>query len=64
MSTYSPEPWITRQELADQLHVSLRHVDHLVNAGAPSVVFGVRTRRFLASRVIAWAEENNREGEA
>lgn len=52
-----PERYITRQELAERMGLSTKSLDRLVKAGAPSYTWGLRTRRFLASEVIAWARD-------
>ena len=49
------EAYITRRQLAELMGVSERTVDRMVAAGMPSVVFSRRSRRFLASRALAWA---------
>lgn len=50
-----PERYITRAELAKLMGVSLKTVDKLVREGMPSETWGLRSRRFLPSRAIAWA---------
>ena len=56
------ERYLTKQELAELLGVSVRTIERLVAAGAPSETWGLRSRRFLASRFVAWmrAREANR----
>jgi hypothetical protein len=47
MSTDAPAPptrWLTEQELADLLHVSLRHLINLRKAGLPHVMLGAVVR--------------------
>lgn len=51
------ERYLTRQQLADLMGVSLRTIDNLTREGMPSVTFGLRARRYLASRALAWARE-------
>jgi phage terminase Nu1 subunit (DNA packaging protein) len=51
------ERYVTRQELADIMRVSVGTIDNMVRAGMPSVTWGRRTRRFRASVAIAWAQE-------
>lgn len=50
-----PERYITRKELAAIMGVSVRTIDNFVARGMPSETWGIRSRRFLASRSIAWA---------
>jgi excisionase family DNA binding protein len=57
------EHYLTRAELARLMGVSVKTVDRLVAAGMPSETFGLRTRRFLASRALAWARARERQGE-
>ena len=56
----STEPFLTRRELADLMHVSLSTLDEMVREGMPSVTWGRRTRRFRASAAIAWAQARER----
>ena len=57
--------WLTEQELADLLHISLRHLINLRKAGLPHVMLGavvryelseviehLKTHRHLASRTM------------
>lgn len=60
MSDFAPptaEPYLTRQQLADLLGLSVWTVDRLVKAGMPSYTWGMRVRRFRASEAIAWARQ-------
>lgn len=54
------EPFLSRRELAELMHVSLSTIDLMVKEGMPSVTWGRRTRRFRASTAIAWAQEQRR----
>jgi hypothetical protein len=54
------EPYLTRQQLADRMGVSVKTVDRLVREGMPSETWGLRSRRFLASRALAWARTRGR----
>lgn len=48
-----PEPYVDRQEMARRLGISVSLLDKMVARGeVPSVTWGCRTRRFLASAVI------------
>lgn len=49
------ERYVSRAELAEMMAVSVKTVDRLVAAGMPSETWGMRTRRFLPSRALAWA---------
>lgn len=55
-----PEPYLTRAQLADRMGVSVKTVDRMVAAGMPSETWGLRSRRFLASRALAWARTRER----
>jgi excisionase family DNA binding protein len=57
-----PEPYVTRQELAEFMGVSVRTIDQMVRQGMPSETWGIRSRRFQKSRAVAWARA--REGRA
>ena len=54
------ESFLTRQELADMMRVSLSTLDQMVKEGMPSVTWGRRTRRFRASAAVAWAQARER----
>ena len=56
------ERYVTRAELAEMMGVSVSTIDRLVHDGMPSETWGMRTRRFLPSRALAWARA--REGRA
>lgn len=57
-----PEPYITRTRLAERMGVSVQTVDRMRRAGMPSVQWGRRTRRFLASECIRWAIAQDNPG--
>lgn len=57
------ERYLSREELAELMGVSVRTIDRLVRAGMPSETWGLRTRRFLASRALAWVRARD-QGEA
>jgi hypothetical protein len=51
------EPYVDGRELAKQMGVSTRTIKRWVALGMPSETWGMtRTRRFLPSRAIAWAQ--------
>ena len=56
----APEAYVTRGQLAARMGVSVDTIDRLVRDGMPSVRWGRRTRRFLASEAIAWARSQDR----
>lgn len=49
------ERYVSRAELAEMMSVSVKTIDRLVAAGMPSETWGLRSRRFLPSRALAWA---------
>jgi hypothetical protein len=49
------ERYVSRAELAEMMSVSVKTIDRLVSEGMPSETWGMRTRRFLPSRALAWA---------
>ena len=55
LPTPPPEPYVTGPELAEIMHVSIRTIYRLREEGMPSVSWGLRTRRYLPSVAIAWA---------
>jgi phage terminase Nu1 subunit (DNA packaging protein) len=54
------EMYVTRGELAVLMHVCVRTIDRFVSEGMPSERWGMRTRRFLPSRALAWARSRER----
>lgn len=56
------ERYVSRQELAGLMGVSVKTVDRLVAAGMPSVTWGRRTRRFRPSVALQWAREQHGVG--
>lgn len=53
-----PEDYLSRIELAAALHISLTTLDRLrKEPGFPEETWGLRTPRFLRSRVEAWLRE-------
>lgn len=51
-----PEGYVTRDELAQMMRVSVTTVDRLRKEGMPFVTWGRRTIRFQPSVAIAWAK--------
>jgi phage terminase Nu1 subunit (DNA packaging protein) len=56
----SPERYVNRQQLAELMGVSVKTIDRMVRDGMPSETWGLRSRRFLASRALAWARTRQR----
>ena len=54
------ERYISRDELAKLMGVSVATVDRMVAEGMPSERWGMRVRRFLPSRALAWARTRER----
>ncbi len=54
------ERFVSRQEMAAIMAVSLATIDRMVAEGMPSVTWGRRTRRFRPSVAIGWAAERGR----
>lgn len=62
--TYEPvkvERYVTRRELAEIMGVHVNTIDRMAAAGMPSETWGRRTRRFLPSQAIAWAQRQGGE---
>ena len=53
--TPETERYVTRQELANHMGVSVATIDRMVAGGMPSVTWGRRTRRFRMSVAVQWA---------
>jgi predicted DNA-binding transcriptional regulator AlpA len=61
LETPQPERYVTRSELAALMGVSVKTVDRMVaGTGMPSDTWGLRSRRFLPSRALAWARTRPR----
>jgi len=60
LTRHTPEPYLTRGQMAELMGVSLATLDRMVAEGMPSVTWGRRTRRFRPSRALAWAEQRSR----
>jgi len=54
-ATSPPERYLNREQLAQLMGVSVKTIDRMVRDGMPSETWGLRSRRFLASRALAWA---------
>jgi len=55
-----PERYLNREQLAQLMGVSVKTIDRMVRHGMPSETWGLRSRRFLASRALAWARTRQR----
>lgn len=60
----SPEPFMTRRQLAEHMQVHERTIDRWAKEGMPHQVWGKRTKRFRASEAEAWAIRHGREAAA
>jgi predicted DNA-binding transcriptional regulator AlpA len=49
------ERYVSREELARMMGLSIATIDRMVREGMPSETWGRRARRFLPSRAFAWA---------
>jgi excisionase family DNA binding protein len=52
-AVYAVEPWMTKQQLANHLKMSIRWIEMCVREGMPMMRFGSRPR-FKASQVEHW----------
>lgn len=55
-----PEQYVTRQELAEMMRVSVPTIDRMRREGMPSINWGRRLVRFIPSEAIGWAQERGR----
>jgi hypothetical protein len=53
------ERYVSRQRLADMMGMSVRSIDRMVADGMPSENWGMRTRRFLPSAALRWAQQRS-----
>lgn len=49
------ERYMSRKQLAEHMGVSVRTIDRFAKEGMPHEDWGLKCRRFLPSRAIAWA---------
>jgi phage terminase Nu1 subunit (DNA packaging protein) len=57
----SLERWVDARELAEVMGVSTSTIKRFVSEGMPSENWGMRrTRRFLPSQAVAWAQSRGR----
>lgn len=52
----SPEPYLSRMAIAEHMGVSTGTIDRWCREGAPYETWGLRTKKFRATRVVAWAK--------
>jgi hypothetical protein len=55
----TPEPWLSRAQIALHMDVSERTIDRWVKEGVPHETWGLATRKFQASEVVAWARQRS-----
>jgi len=55
------EDYVTASQLARMMGLSESTIKRWVQAGMPSVTFGLRCRRFLPSQAIQWARHRELE---
>jgi phage terminase Nu1 subunit (DNA packaging protein) len=58
------ERYVSRAQLAEHMGVSVRTVDRFVKEGMPHEDWGLKCRRFLPSKAIAWARTRGHNEEA
>jgi predicted DNA-binding transcriptional regulator AlpA len=58
------ERYLSRKELAELMGISVASVDRMKDAGMPYETWSLRTVRFLPSRALAWAREQERRAAA
>ncbi len=56
------ERYVGRERMAQIMDLSTKSVDRLVSLGMPSETWGLRTRRFLPSAALAWAQARQEMG--
>jgi phage terminase Nu1 subunit (DNA packaging protein) len=59
-----PEPYLMRAEIARFMRVSTRTIDRWVLEGCPHETWGLRTKKFRPSEVIAWARLRSSKGDS
>ena len=52
-----PEPFLRRAEIAKFMGVSVRMIDYWAAQGCPHETWGMRTKTFRPSEVVAWAKQ-------
>lgn len=50
----TPNELITKQEVAEKLHCSIRHVERLLKEGLPFVPIGTRKKLYNLASVMNW----------
>lgn len=53
------ERYVTRDQLAELMNVSVATIDRMVAEGMPSETWGRRVRRFRPSVAMAWLRSRN-----
>ena len=59
-----PEPYVSRQQLAEVMGISVDRLDYLVRLGLPSQTWGLRRRVFRVSVALAWAKQHEQDAAA
>lgn len=59
-----PDELLTRKELAERMHVSVRTVDKLKKLGMPFVPWTGTMVRFRPNEAMAWAEQHGKRERA
>jgi excisionase family DNA binding protein len=59
----TPEPYLTRKQLAPLMAISVRTLDRMIAEGMPCVRWGRRTLRLRASSALEWAHEQDRKSD-
>lgn len=57
-----PEPYMSRAQIAEYLQVSTKTIDRWALDGCPFETWGLRTKKFRASEVTAWARRRAERG--
>ena len=58
------DEFVTREELAQLMRVSVPTVDRMRRAGMPHVTWGRRLVRFRVGEALRWAEQQGENGRA
>ena len=53
-----PERYVRQRELAELMGVSVRTIKRWTTDGMPSETWGIRVRRYLPSKCMAWTQQH------